>query len=121
MSFGPAGFLESRTATVPATRATAPHWPTALLWLRWCRRTAGLAPRRGVVDDPPRRGRAVAAQDVLPLHPDLDPALDLVAAGRGEPAADHGPGVVLGLEQAGHEQRLVVPDAARLPLETDVG
>jgi hypothetical protein len=30
-------------------------------------------------------------------------------------------GVVPGLHQAGHEQRLVVPDAARLPLEADIG
>jgi hypothetical protein len=30
-------------------------------------------------------------------------------------------GAVLGLHQAGHEQRLVVPDAARLPLEADIG
>src|SRR5205809_3251406 len=41
---------------------------------------ADLAPQRGFVDDPPQLERAVAAQDVLPLHPDLDPALDLVAA-----------------------------------------
>jgi hypothetical protein len=82
---------------------------------------ADLAAQRGLVDDPPELERAVAAQDVLPFHPDLDPPLDLIAAGGREPAADHGPGVVLGLQQAGHEQRLVVPDAAGLPLEADIG
>jgi hypothetical protein len=82
---------------------------------------ADLAPQRGLVDDPPQFEWALAAQHVLPFHADLDPALDLVAAGRRIPAADHGPGVVLGLEQAGHEQRLVVSDAARLALEADVG
>ena len=42
---------------------------------------AHLPAQRGLVDDPPEFKRAVATQDILPFHPDLDTPLDLIANG----------------------------------------
>src|ERR1022692_3841724 len=65
---------------------------------------SNLPSKRGLVHDGPQFERAVAAKDVLALYADIHAALDLITAGAGQSGPDHGPGVVLGLQQAGDEQ-----------------
>src|ERR1035441_3080178 len=66
----------------------------------------------------PRRGRA--GEQLLPLQAGGDAVLDFLGGGVREGAVQLGAGVVLGLEQAGDEQRLIVGDGPGFFLKTDV-
>jgi hypothetical protein len=52
-----------------------------------------------------------ALEDRLPLDPGVHQLIDLVVAVRAVPGQEQGPGVVRGLQQARHQQRL--PGAQR--------
>jgi hypothetical protein len=79
------------------------------------------AAQRGLVHDGPQLGRIAAGQQVLARHPQVDPAVDLLGAGGAVAEHDDRPGVVAGLQQAGHELHLVRADQRRGRLEPEVG
>ena len=56
----------------------------------------------------------------LPSHPDADPPLDLRVVHAGVVRPDHGAGVVLGLQQSGHQFRLVPGEVRSRLLQADV-
>jgi hypothetical protein len=57
----------------------------------------------------------IACQDFLPFQPRRDPLVDLLDR-HAETSPEDGPRVVLGLKQAGDEQRLEPPELLRLAL-----
>ena len=65
---------------------------------------AHLSPEGCFVHDDPEFERVVVAKDILALHAYFDATFDLVAARPGQHSPNHGPRVVLGLQQPGNEQ-----------------
>jgi hypothetical protein len=84
-------------------------------------RTTDLAPNSGLVHDGPHLEWSIADQALLPFHASPHTVLDFFRGDRRSRASDRSPRVVLGLEQAGDVQRLVVADGRGFVLEVDVG
>ena len=77
--------------------------------------SADRAAQHRLVHDHPQGGRLVARQDLPPLQAGRDLFVDLLVR-HTEAGPENGPRVVLGLEQARHQQRLEPAEFLRLSL-----
>ncbi|GAB3938085.1 hypothetical protein GCM10027614_17480 [Micromonospora vulcania] len=68
------------------------------------------AAQHRLVHHGPELGRVLATEQLLALHPQPDPAVDLGGAGRAVAQQDDCPGVLPGLQEAGDELHLVAAD-----------
>ena len=81
---------------------------------------ADLAAQRGLVQHGPDLRRVVPDHGGLAGHPQRDLALDVLGRAVHHPGPDHGPGVVLGLQQPGDQADLVDPDLRCRALQADI-
>jgi hypothetical protein len=83
-------------------------------------RPADRPPDHRLVEDRPQLDRWIVIEPALSLHPQVDQALDLLLGVPGEHLAEHGAGIVLGLQQPVHHGGLIAADRRRLGLKPDV-
>ena len=84
-------------------------------------RAADGTPQRRLVDDRPEEGAVGLFEHPLALHPQVDAACDLLGRDPARSRGDDRPGVLLRLQQAGHELHLVGADPGGRLLQADVG
>jgi len=70
-----------------------------------------------LVDDHPQQRRCLPGQDRLPVQPDTDQPVHLAIGRRRVRRGEHRPGIVLGLQQPGDQQRLEPAQRGRLALD----
>ena len=72
-----------------------------------------------LIDDSPQARPVLAGQDALAFHADLNAALDVLAVQFPRASPGHLPGVLLGLQQAGHHGGFEVADGRRSCFQAD--